>query len=85
MAKRVYTPKAVSPEVAREAAISKAESAVLYAQRDVKEAAGTIEQWTRRGISEVDGVTMADLERRAARATEELARAEAALTAVLEG
>lgn len=82
MAKRAYTPKPISPEIARENAIGAAKSAVMYAQRDVTSAAETIAQWTRHGISEVDGLTMADLERRSARAAEELARAEAALAAL---
>lgn len=82
MAKRVFTPKAVSPEIAREIAISAAKSALHYATKGVADANGTIAQWTRRGITEVDGLTMADLERRVVLANEELARAETALAAL---
>lgn len=87
MAKRVYTPKAVSPEIARENAIGAAKSHILYAQRDVNDAEMLIARIAKHGPVAADGVgaeiSMARAERSLEQRKADLARCEAELASLL--
>lgn len=82
---KIEMAKQFSPDIIRENAIKKAESAVDYALKDVSSARKVIEQWARRGVSEVDGLTTAELGNRANRAVFELARAQSILAELTGG
>ena len=82
MAKRIYTPKVLSPEMQRENALSAAKAHVYNAKKRFDDCARGVAQWERRGLTEADGITIKGLRRDAARAAEELAICEAELAAL---
>lgn len=80
MAKRIYTPRPVSPEIARENAIKEAKAVLMYAQRDLRDAEAMIAA-IKSGKADYT-LSLEAAERALETAKADLQRAEAAWTAL---